>query len=807
MAAPPYGLWLDLAANSASHERHGAWPELPSVLASRNLHDITSQTEVFHQIRTFLADLAALRPTLAVLEDVHWADPVSLELLRHVASHLEQSRLHVIVTYRLDELTRENPFDQQLPALIRESGGLRIDLRPLERDDLATLVRSRYALPDEQERRLVAYLQQHAEGNPFFAVELLRALEQDGREGLWQSDPGWSLATTERLIVPPLVRQVTEVRLARLGREVREALAVAAIIGQRVDVELWASVAGTALADLLEIIETAVTWHVVGVAPDGTQVRFVHALTRAALYESIVPPRRRLIHRVVAEHLARRLGADPDAVAYHFQQAGDARAPGWLIQAGERAQRAYAWLTARERFAAAADALRDVPGEEVTRARLLYRCGRLLRYANAVEGSESLRLSHRLAELAGDRVLAADALYSRGLLRCFADSWETGIDEMADGIAKLEALSPEEGRTSWTAVTWIADALPAIDLPTMSTMDPAAARLIGAGINHRRGGLPWFLAASGRLGEALDMSETFLGHATEIEAGPLVLSATGHALLGRGIVHATMGEPDAARRAFAEAVRIYERLDHHALIGFVRLIELHDVFVRYRTTDVAGRQRAADEAQAALERAGGALPAEILSRRAQLPVLWIEGRWGEARQIVDDYPTHGNYLLRRAATNALAPIAYAQGRVEDAWAHIHALLPEGPMTRPGATVLQDALLLQRLAVDLALDDGDLALARSWLEALDRWLEWSGAILGRAERELAWARYWLLADDVDEASARGPRAGGGPASGTAVGPVGRPPPSRRARAAKAWAEAGRVRSPRRAGARRCLCRAV
>ena len=151
-------------------------------------------------------------------------------------------------------------------------------------------------------------------------------------------------------------------RVARLGEEMRQPLAMAAVIGQEVPLALWAEVAGLDDEALLTIVEQAVEAHLLDAERDGARVRFVHALTREALYEGVLPPRRRLWHRQVAEALMARRDPDPDAVAYHFQQAGDPRAWEWLVRAGERAQRAYAWLTAAERFAAAADLLGGCPG-------------------------------------------------------------------------------------------------------------------------------------------------------------------------------------------------------------------------------------------------------------------------------------------------------------------------------------------------------------------------------------------------------------------------------------------------------------
>src|SRR6476661_6788336 len=119
-ATPPYGPWRDLAAD---YRPTGDLPPLPAVLAGPSLDGITNQAELFHQIRGFLDGLAASRLTVVTLEDAHWSDPASLELLRHIGSHLAGRRLLILVTYRVDELTWQHSFYQQLPALVRETGG------------------------------------------------------------------------------------------------------------------------------------------------------------------------------------------------------------------------------------------------------------------------------------------------------------------------------------------------------------------------------------------------------------------------------------------------------------------------------------------------------------------------------------------------------------------------------------------------------------------------------------------------------------------------------------------------------------
>ncbi len=745
MATPPYGLWRDVADD---YLPEGELPPLPRIQDGQSLDGITNQAELFQLVRVCLDALVAGSTAVLILEDVHWADPASLELLRHIGSHLAGRSLLIVVTYRVDELTRQLSFYHQLPALVRETGGLQLNLRRWSLADVDSFLDQSFGLPVTERERLAAYLERHAEGNPFFVVELIRGLIDEGR--LHWSDEGWTVAALDQIVVSALLRQVIERRLTRLGEEAREPLQMAAVIGQDIPFDLWMAVTGQEQNPLLAIVERAMEAHVFSVRPDGTHIRFVHALTRAAIYDSILPPRRLALHRAVAEALMASGEPAPDAVAYHFTQARDQRAPAWLIRAGESAQRAYAWRTAYERFAAAAELLRGVPGEELTRARLLYRCGRLLRYSDAGHGIASLHEASRLADLAGDRVLAADATYSRGLLRCFADDWRLGLREMSAGIEDLEALSPQEGQLNWTLINWMADALPIIDLPESGEIDPAAHVLAAAGVNHRRGGLPWFLAASGHLIEAREIGEAFLRHVDGVGSGPLVMSATGHCLFGLAMVDAALGDVGRARERLKRARTIYRRLDHHAVIAFTWLVELRDVVIPFLTTDLGERRQAADGARGALEQAGGALLSAVLARRAELALCQLDGRWEQARAIVASFPESGNYELRREIVTTLAPVAWWQGRPEEAWEYVREWLPLGPATPPGDVVLQDGLLLQRLAAAMSLAAGKLDDARAWLEANGRWLAWSGAVRGRAEHETLRARLELVGGSLAQA---------------------------------------------------------
>src|SRR5690606_18338345 len=132
------------------------------------------------ELQSFLEALAAQRPTVVVLEDLHWADRASLEALRYLGRQLERAPILFVATYRSDELGLGDDLAQLLPILVRESRARRIHLNRLDRAGIALLVERRYALDAAEHERLAAHVWDRSEGNPFFAHEILQSLE-DGR--------------------------------------------------------------------------------------------------------------------------------------------------------------------------------------------------------------------------------------------------------------------------------------------------------------------------------------------------------------------------------------------------------------------------------------------------------------------------------------------------------------------------------------------------------------------------------------------------------------------------------------------------
>jgi DNA-binding CsgD family transcriptional regulator len=700
---PPYGPWLELFDAYAAV---GDLPPLPTAFAARGLMaGIGSQTALFSEVRDCFAAVATRRPLILVIEDAHWADAASLDLLRALARAAAGWRALLVVTYRSDELSPDQPLYARLPALVREARAARVDLHPISGESVRALVRERYALPDADAARLAAYLQARGEGNPFFIGELLHTLVEE--RILRACADGWVLGDLGAVRVPPLLQQVIGGRLARLGAEARGLLGIAAVIGQVVPLMLWSIVAGVDETALLPLVARAAAARLLEEMPDGTSVRFVHALTREAVYEGVSPLRRRALHLRAGEALMETPDADPDAVAYHFRQAGDPRAMLWLYRAATRAAWFFAVTTALDRI-------------EATSALLAAQPTGTGPFPSADE----------------NRALAAHLRFTRGQVRCQQGALRRGLADMEEAIAALDTLSlPDDASLTRLLHRW------------------------GISLDRRNELIQW-LAPTGHYTRAQALAERLLAQGPDPagerarESGTYAHSNIYYAL---GMIHAARGRPDAARQAYVTGVAAARAQQAMNRVAIITLQELTWVAVPYDTENDAEQDRLAREAEAAFSRPHDEPPG-ILPRFAHLSVLALRGLWEEARAVTEAMlalDLGGSY--RHIPIRAFAPVALAQGDVVVIERLVREELPEGPETAPGNGIFPTGLLLQRLAAALALDRGDATSARAWLEAHDRWLAWNGTVLGQSEGASGWAAYFRAMGDPERAYVHAQRA--------------------------------------------------
>ncbi|MEZ4529931.1 MAG: AAA family ATPase [Thermomicrobiales bacterium] len=751
-STPAFGPWVDVFDNLGRDPSTPAPP--PAFARGGAIERVVDQAALFASVRDYFIELTLTGPVLLILEDLHWSDPASIDLLRELGRRASQMRLLIVVTYRTDDLMRQSPFYLRLPALIRETGGHRIELHRLDHDQLRMLVDRWLKLSPSDTERLVEYLELHSDGNPFFATELIRALEDRGVLACPTGE--WELAELDQLVLPPLLMHVIDSRVSRLGNATREHLAIASVIGKDVPLSIWSDVAGIDDDDLIGVVERAVDTHLMEADHQGTTVRFVHALTRNALYESVLPPRRREWHRSVANSLMATPHPNPDAVAHHLQMAGDPDAWRWFVKAAERARSAYAWTTATERYRAAIEQLRAFePEERTVEGKLLYTLAFIQRFSAPAEALEAVEQARRLPGLRDDPLRNAESLWALGTLSCYANRFGDGF---AYYDTMIETLQPLIGNVSFSGPSMEQFmggevfsqrpvAFPPGDPAPQVSAEMSLADLIDAHLDFTI----WSKAAAGILGPAKERLVLPSRTANAIQETRVVLEYSAPwVFLGRAIGAATLGLKERASDDFAESRARFRLLSHHALEAQAVLIESADVAATYRLNEPSYRRLLASEGELALRRAGGALRSGLSPRISWLRSLVLDGNWAEATDILEGSSVPGSAFLWRNVRWATATLARYRGDAQTAWDQIHQIFPDGPDLPPGQVIFHEGLELQRLAANLCLDAGDPASAREWLHAHDRWIAWCGSALGIAAGELGWARL-LWAESNDESA--------------------------------------------------------
>jgi class 3 adenylate cyclase/predicted ATPase len=295
--------------------------------------------------------MAAARTQAIVMavEDIQWADPSTLDLLRGIAERGALAPLLVVITARPE---------------FRSPWGMRshhstIALSPLDRRqvrDMVSELTARHALTKE----IIESVTERSGGVPLFVEEVTRLLLERGEQGGVQA-------------IPPTLQQSLMARLDRLG-PAREVAQIGAVIGRDFSYALLCTVAemeDSALQAALERLAEADILLVQGLPPDAAY-RFKHALIQDAAYENLLKSRRQVLHRRVAEMLRDKVaagaGAEPELLAHHFTQAGLTEdAIEWWGKAGQRSLERSALVEAAEQFTRALDHIATVPGTPALR--------------------------------------------------------------------------------------------------------------------------------------------------------------------------------------------------------------------------------------------------------------------------------------------------------------------------------------------------------------------------------------------------------------------------------------------------------
>jgi DNA-binding CsgD family transcriptional regulator/tetratricopeptide (TPR) repeat protein len=348
------------------------------------------QVWVFDLLLSALETLAAERPLVLAIEDVHWADQSTLDLVAYRARTRRVPGCVVVATYRNEELPSGHALRLLLGELARSPGVETIKLRPFDRDELVAQMTAILDAPPDDD--VVADVVARSDGNPFFAEELLAAGQGHAASGSTLQD-------------------VLLARIESLPERTQTILRILAVARRSLVHQALAAVSGTADEELEPIVRDAVDRAVIVATRDGAYA-FRHALLQEATYERLLPQERVRLHgelaRAIDAHLAMSGDSDPQILAdlaHHWQSAGDlARALTAGVQAGRAAEAIYAHAEALAQYERALQ-LWDAVSEPEQRAAI----DRVELRARAAEAAGNRGDSARAALLVQDAIEDAKA--------------------------------------------------------------------------------------------------------------------------------------------------------------------------------------------------------------------------------------------------------------------------------------------------------------------------------------------------------------------------------------------------------------
>jgi ATP/maltotriose-dependent transcriptional regulator MalT len=608
-----------------------------------------ARARLFELVLTLLERLAAERPLVLVVEDAHWADRSTRELLTFLVRNLGVGvPLLIIVTYRTDDLHRSHPLRPLLTELERVEHVRRLELSRLDRAEVGQLARE--IMGEGYDPELIERVFARSEGNPLFVEALLGSAGAPGDE------------------LPESLRDLILAGVQRLPEETQEVLRVASGGEARIEHQLLAAVAGLDEAALNRALRPAVAANILIV--DGDGYAFRHALIREAIHEDLLPGEHTRLHA----HYAEALDAHPELLP--AGRRGVIMSPHWyaahdlertLTTAWEGVRETREALAYAESFELASRVLElwdKVPDAAqligTTRAEVMAEAVVLANFCG--EGETCVRLATSALKETDDPMLAAKLHETRGRARMELGAPE-GLEDMRAAVRLAPTDPPNRTRTEALAV--LANHLAALH----GTQDEA--RVLAE--------------------EALEIARTIGDTATELQL-QIMLSWVDLSRYDDPDAFFTEVDRSAAR---AVANGSYD-LAMKALITKSDVLEMYG---RHAEAAEVARSGMAQAREYGLTRTRGA----FLTMNLAEPLI-VLGRWDEALAAIEEALALRPPALTRAGLEFLAgPVLVARGDL--AGARTFAASARGQIGRGAVRRSQDLFPVCRLDALIRLAEG------------------------------------------------------------------------------------------------------
>ena len=320
----------------------------------------TQRFLLYEAVSAFIRQAGRATPTVITLDDVHWADQPSLELVSYLTPSLATQPILLVAAYRDLPNERTEALEATLATVFREDVAHEMSLAGIGRDGVADLLTA--LMGESLPARLATALHERTGGNPFFVRQLARLLTDDA------TDPLEALSSP----APPGVRHVVARRLADLPATAQSLLAAVAVVGRDFDLRVAAAAAELDIATAMDAFDEAARHGLVETTPDGGR-RFVHALVQEVVLDGLPAGRAARLHAGVAAELD---DSNPEELARHLWAARDlvgADAVSALVAAADAAASVYALAQAEGHLRHALTLVRADPSTELSVLLRLFR--------------------------------------------------------------------------------------------------------------------------------------------------------------------------------------------------------------------------------------------------------------------------------------------------------------------------------------------------------------------------------------------------------------------------------------------------
>jgi predicted ATPase len=521
---------------------------MPETSLSRTLDAKLRKERFFDIVVRLLESRASESPLLLIFEDLHWADPISLELLDYVARNLADSPLLLVGVRRPDGAR------PQWDALPHHQAVHLGELGSRESREMAASLLGMPSLPPALESMIL----DRAQGNPFYLEEVVHVLIDRGHLAL-ENGEYRLVGDLSSIEIPDTISGVVMSRIDSLDEGSRTVLRVASVIGRvfayRVLKAIYPySVGETALLRRLETLRRVDLTPLEEPEPD-LQYVFKHILTQEVAYESLLHARRRNLHGQVAlyyEMAHREDGLEEyyDLLAYHFgRSAYRDKALDFAIRAGDRARAAYANRVAIRHYSAALQLLEEMDQTQASqRADLQFNLAEVYvhvgRYEEAVAGYQ------RAVELAGD-------------------DWS--VEQQARTLRKIGMAYESQGQYN-EALEWLLRARQVAEADPSAAESRQMARVLA--------GMGGVYTRKADYATGVGLIEQALGLLARLPADPKRVVDEGWSYACLGIAHADQGDFRQARTSFQQSLRIREQAGdlvgaatQHNNLGYVAYLQ------------------------------------------------------------------------------------------------------------------------------------------------------------------------------------------------------------------------------------------